>query len=97
MDVLITYDLVEGKQTEVKDAMKAKGYMQTINGVREEDNSPAAMNLPNTTLWKPDTSPEQARTDLTNAVKICGSKLERVFATGIMSGWRAIIGQSYDS
>jgi len=59
---LVTYD-VSAKQVDVKSKMKEKGYHDawTINKVTTY--------LPNTTLWKPGTTPAIALADIQDVAK----------------------------
>jgi len=98
-DVLITYDIAEGKgeeskHTEVKDAMKALGYMQSFNYGEGTDKK--KYYLPNTSLWKKDTTSSTAVDDLLKVAKEKKAEVERVIATKF-EGWTAIQGKEYKS
>lgn len=100
MNVLITYDLVEdakheSKHSQVKKTMKEGGYMDsfTVTG----DTTKTVYTLPNTTLWKKDTTPDQAKKDLQAAVAKHSATLERMIATEFTSTWAAIPGKPYKS
>jgi hypothetical protein len=58
-NVLISYDIPHSHKA-VKDSMKSKGYLETWNYT----GSSKTYVLPNTTLWKPDTSSDTAMSDL---------------------------------
>jgi len=92
--ILLTYD-VSNRQTEVKNAMKAKGYHDTIKRTTEDKNH----TLPNTTLWK---KGEELRTkmvlsdlekivqELNNNVLLSNKiKLEKAMAVEF-TNWNAI-------
>ncbi|PQJ10790.1 hypothetical protein CJD36_012535 [Flavipsychrobacter stenotrophus] len=99
MNTLITYDIVENihkeaKQTQVKETMKANGYLDHFT--KSGDSTNAVHYLPNTSLVKIDTTPEQAKIDLDAAVKKHGATLERCFAVGFEQGkYVAIPGKAY--
>lgn len=59
--VLISYDLANG-HTLVKQSMLSKGYYDGW-----QDDLTGSHKLPNTTLWKPNTSTDQALSDLRSA------------------------------
>jgi hypothetical protein len=86
MQVLITYD-VNKLHKDVKSAMKAKGYYDywTSNGI--------AYYLPNTTLWKQNTTSDTAISDIKEITTVLGVRLERAVAVNWDNGnWSAIPG-----
>lgn len=70
--VLISYDIPHSHKA-VKDSMKGKGYLETWN----YSGSSKIYTLPNTTLWKPDTSSDTAMSDLKGSCSTAGVTLER--------------------
>lgn len=99
MNVLITYDIKsvpnESKDTEVKDGMKALGYMQSYSLTK--DDKTTTYYLPNTTLWKQNTSPQKAKQDLQSVALRCKAEVERLIAVEWNSNWDAIPGKAYAS
>lgn len=99
MDILITYDLAEkggqvSKHTAVKDGMKALGYMESFSTTDEQTKVKTIYYLPNTTLWRKETTSTQAKTDLLNVGKKNGAEVERLIATQFVN-WDAIPGKPY--
>ena len=85
MDTLITYDITEDRlheslNTKVKDAMKVLGYSESINHTDPDTKVKTKYWLPNTTLWKSDTTPEEAKADLLSVAKKSGATVERLIA-----------------
>lgn len=74
--VLITYD-VSAKQVQVKASLTSAPYSYYDDAAKVGDN---LFNLPNTTLWKPDTTAAQAKLDMENVAKSHQVKLERAVA-----------------
>lgn len=74
MKTLLTYD-VNQKQDDVKKDLLSKGYSKTC-----KSSSGIDCNLPDTTVWKDNTSPTTAMADLTGITSKLGVKLERAFA-----------------
>ncbi len=72
-NVLISYDL-KNLHKEVKDAMKSRGYNDTI--LLSSKNYA----LPNTTLWRAKTSTDQALADLKNVCAEKKATLEKAVA-----------------
>ncbi len=58
-NVLLSYD-VDKLHTQVKTALEDLGYLETF----KHTNDPKIYNLPNTTLWHPTKSSNQAMIDL---------------------------------
>lgn len=100
MDIVITYDIEEkagsgsGKDTAVKNAMKANGYFDYFVVKDSTTRQNGTYYLPNTTLWKKDISAATAKTDLLKAAKDNGAVVERLFATQFVN-WDAIQGKKY--
>jgi len=100
MDVLITYDIksefFETKDTEVKDGMKELGYSDFFV-TSTSDNPPKKTKyyLPNTTLWKNDTTPKQAKADLLSVARKVDAEVERLIALEFTDYWAAIPGKPY--
>jgi hypothetical protein len=96
MNILITYDIEEKagsgseKNTAVKNAMKANGYLDYFT----VENPTTIYYLPNTTLWKKDISSTTAKDDLLKAAKNSGATVERLLATQFVN-WEAIPGKKY--
>ncbi len=80
--VALTYD-IKSKHTEVKDAMRAKGWSSAVT------ISNASHQLPSTTLAKSNTSTEQAILDIRAVCQALSVTLERAIAV-IASDWVAI-------
>lgn len=71
-NVLISYDIPHSHKP-VKDSMKSKGYRETWS--YEGDSK--KYSLPNTTLWKPDTSSDTAMSDLKASCSAANVSLEK--------------------
>ncbi|WP_113651993.1 hypothetical protein [Pedobacter namyangjuensis] len=84
MAIIITYD-VPSKHTELKKEMATLGYTKTIT------NQGKPINLPNTTLYHPSKTADQALADIKSKTSALGIKLERCVAT-IWESWAAIWG-----
>lgn len=94
MNVLITYD-INKKHAEVKSAMQKLGYMDswTVDNTRYY--------LPNTTLWKKETSPSQAVEDIKSVITALNNsspnnkiKLERCISVSF-DKWDGISGEPH--
>ena len=101
MRVIITYDLTENrlnesKHSQVKDCMKNKGYFDYFSA-KDSSGKDVTYYLPNTTLWKPDTTTAQAKNDLLECAKRHNADVERLFADEFTSNWVAIPGKPYKS
>jgi hypothetical protein len=99
MDAIITYDLEEkafqeSKHTEVKTAMKALGYHDHFN-FTDSAGRKTTYYLPNTTLWKKDTTPTTAKADLLKVAAEKKATVERLFADQFTDNWVAIPGKPY--
>ena len=97
MDAVITYDIKSGasKDTAVKNGMKAIGYLDHF--VTQENGRQVTYTLPNTTLWRNNTSPLQAKNDLQAVARSCNADIERLLATEITANWVAIPGKPYEN
>lgn len=73
---VINYDL-NLKHSEVKREMQARGYHDSYV------DSGVTYNLPNTTLWKPNTELATAMADIKAAAAKCGATLERAIALSL--------------
>jgi len=96
MNAVITYDIAATygtKDTDVKNKMRAQGYMESF--VTPSDNK--TYYLPNTTLWKPNMTPAQAKADLLSAASACNAIVERLLALEFNNNWEAIQGKPYRS
>lgn len=98
MDALIKYELVENrthesKHTQVKSTMKKNGYLDHFTC--EVDGKKTTYYLPDATLWKKDTTPQQAKTDLLAAAKLHNADVERLIAVEFTEKWAAIPGKPY--
>lgn len=99
MDVIVTYDLEknlfqESKHFQVKNEMKALGYLDRFTVVNKTTNIKQEYFLPNSTLWKKDTNAETVKRDLLTIAKQQGAIVERMIATKF-SDWAAIPGKAY--
>lgn len=88
-DVLITYD-VDSKHIEVKKKMKALGYADYVMG-----GSGKPVYLPNTTLWKTNTTPKDAVDHLRGTCDGLRVNLERAIATPF-ADWYALYGKPHE-
>ena len=88
MDVVVTYD-VSAKQSEVKAAMVARGYMDRWNS-----NDGTTYYLPNTTLWKKNIELRNAVQDIAAVAKQFSVKLERA-VTVPAAPWDGIPGEAH--
>jgi len=86
--ILITYDL-KTDHVRVKNALKAKGWKETILG-----NNGVVCNLPNTSLWKEGNDSVIAREEIKTIVS--EPNLERLI-TVVFSGWAGIKGEAFMS
>jgi len=86
-DALITYD-VSSKQIEMKERLKVKGYMDRwlANG--------RTYYLPNTTLWKQNTTAEQGKSDMIEVANYLRINLERAIVVPT-SPWSGIEGRPH--
>ena len=91
MAVIVTYD-IPSKHTDLKNALKSEsyGYKDQIPGIK----NCKTIYFPNTTLYHPSNSAEQALEDVKEVCKKLGIKLERCVAT-IWENWAAICGQDF--
>ncbi|MGN6340493.1 MAG: hypothetical protein ACTHML_06000 [Ginsengibacter sp.] len=83
--VLITYDL-KTDHVRVKNALKAKGWKETVQG------NNGITNLPNTSLWKEGNDAIAAREEVRTIVS--EPNLERLIAV-VFTGWAGIIGEAF--
>lgn len=83
-NVLITYD-VSDKNKEVKDSLKAKGYSDNWTSDKVK------YSLPNTTLWKSESTAETGKVDMEAVAKINRVVLESAMAVEFTS-WKGISG-----
>jgi len=94
--VLLTYDLEErlneSKHHQVKDAMKALGYHD--HWTTGEGEAKQTWYLPNTTLWRKDITPSQAKADLESCASKAGAIVERLIAVDHLN-WDGITGKPY--
>lgn len=99
MRAIITYDIKSNslalKNAEVKVGMKALGYFDWFSITDKATSKETAYYLPNTTLWKNDVTPLQAKTDLLAVAKKVGAQVERLFADEFTNNWVAIPGEPY--
>jgi len=94
MDILITYDLAPdfwgvNKNTDVKNEMKSLGYMESFK------SDGTTYTLPNTTLWKGNTTSKQGKNDLIKCANKFNVKPERLIALEFTDIWAAIPGEPY--
>jgi hypothetical protein len=99
MDAIITYDLEEkagqvSKHTAVKDGMKELGYLDRFS-YTDPQGKKTTYYLPNTTLWKKNTTPSEAKTDLLAVTKAKGAVAERLISNEFTDNWEAIPGKPY--
>lgn len=98
-DVLITYDVSiytnffgsedNSLNSKVKSGMIAKGYSDSFRYNEEE------YYLPNTTLWKPKTTPADAKKDLLEVASKCDATIERMIAVEFNNLFAAIEGEPF--
>lgn len=81
-NVVLTYD-VNSKHVEVKNALKAKGYMDRVQ------LNTASYTLPSTTLWKQNGSTDQAISDIQVVCKPLGVVLQNAVSV-LASDWKAL-------
>lgn len=98
MNSLVTYDLEEkifqeSKHSQVKAAMKARGYMDSF--IAEVDGKKSTYYLPNTTLWKQNIEPATAKKDLLEVAAQNGAIVERLFASQFAKNWVGLPGKPY--
>ena len=98
MDILITYDIEseagEAKNSAVKAAMKKENYLDYFTTTNSSTQVKTTYYLPNTSLWKKNTTSEDAKADLLRIAKANGATVERLFATQFIN-WAAIPGKQY--
>lgn len=99
MDAIITYDIESeksdnSKNDEVKNGMKDLGYLDQFD-TTNKNKKKVVCYLPNTTLWKSNTSPEKALQDLHTVAKEVNATIERAFADEFTANWRAIPGMAF--
>lgn len=98
MDVLLTYD-ISTRHTEVKAAMRQKGYADNWQA------SSQTYNMPNTSLWKKNITAATAVADMKQAIQALNVgqnyysqiRLERCVAVNFddSTGWAAIPGDAH--
>lgn len=74
-NVLISYD-IDKLHTQVKTALEKLGYYDNF----KNNNDPKVYQLPNTTMWHPTKSSDQAMSDLKSICNSNGVKLEKAVA-----------------
>lgn len=74
-NVLISYD-IDKLHTQVKTALEKLGYHDNF----KNNNDPKIYKLPNTTMWHPTKSSDQAMSDLKSICNSNGVKLEKAVA-----------------
>jgi hypothetical protein len=89
MAAVITYD-VSGKQIQVKDAMKKKGYSDSWTYQEK------GYNLPDTTLYKKDANAATALADIQAVAAQVQVRLERALALDL-GNWEAIPGDAHSA
>jgi hypothetical protein len=89
-DVIITYD-VDSKHVEVKARMKALGYIDSVAGTA------GTTYLPNTTLWRPSTTPQTAVEHLQGTCAALRVHLQRALADIFTAEWRGIVGAPHST
>jgi hypothetical protein len=93
MAVIITYD-VPSRHVELKARLFAIGYQDNIKPGQEEKANHTVY-LPNTTLYHPTKTPDQALSDVRNACSYLVIKLERCISTRLSHDWMAIYGEPF--
>jgi len=102
MDAIITYDVkaddfFDSKNDDVKDAMKELGYHDHFTTNEKTTNTKKIYYLPNTTLWKKNITPLQAKNDLLIVAKKVNANIQRLFADEFTNNnWEAIEGKPYE-
>lgn len=89
MAVIITYD-IPYKHREFKEKMFDLGYKDKIPGTKCK-----TIYFPNTTLYHPTKTAEEARDDAQKVCNNIGVKLERCVATQWGPNWAAMCGESF--
>lgn len=89
MPIIVTYD-VPKEHTPLKQSLFKLGYSDKIVHVDEKGVN-RYIYLPNTTLYHPTKTAEQARIDVQTACKNLNIELERCVST-LWTGWAAIWG-----
>lgn len=74
-NVLLSYD-IDKLHTQVKTALEELGYFDTF----KLQNNPKVYQLPNTTVWHPTKSSDQAISDLKTICNNNGVKLDKAVA-----------------
>lgn len=74
-NILISYD-IDKSHTQVKTALESLGYLDRF----KNSNDPKTYILPNTTLWHPKKSSNQAMDDLKTTCNSMNVKLEKAVA-----------------
>ena len=87
MAIIITYDL-SGRWTDIKNYMiNNKGYFKAFT------NQEGTVNLPETTLFHPNKSTDDAIRDLKAVASAHGEHVKRAIATYLRTDWHAIQGE----
>lgn len=94
MAIIATYD-VPSKHVELKKALFAKGYTETILH-KDDKGVPKKIYLPNTTLYHASKTAKQAVNEIEAECKALKIDLERCVAT-IWQDWAAIWGEPFGS
>ncbi|WP_433836123.1 hypothetical protein [Flavobacterium anhuiense] len=89
MEIIITYD-IPSKHREFKDKMKSLGYKDSIPGTK----NCKIIYFPNTTLYHPNKTAENARDEAKTLAKELGVSLERCIST-IWNDWAAVCGEPF--
>jgi len=97
MDIIITYDIEanggEAKNSAVKEALKKEQYFDYFT-ITDQSGIKTTHYLPNTSLWKKETTAAIAKADLLRVAKANGAVVERLLATQFVN-WDSIPGKAY--
>lgn len=91
MNVIVTYD-IKRNHTEIKDELKALGYVDMVKGVNLANNTPVDQKLPNTTLIRFNAIGTKACVDqVISVVRKHNGGLDLAFAAELAEGfdWNA--------
>ncbi|WP_438947057.1 hypothetical protein [Sediminibacterium sp.] len=94
MAIIATYD-VPSKHVELKKALFAKGYTETIPHI-DANRLPKKIYLPNTTVYHASKTSQQAKADIQASCSALNIKMER-FVSTVWQSWDAIWGEPFGS
>lgn len=94
MSIIVTYD-VPSRHVDLKKSLFAKGYTDKIEHF--QDGTYRNIYLPNTTLYHPTKSAQEAREDMQTSTTALQIKLERCISMKWGPNWAAIYGEPFGS